>query len=279
MEVLTDLLPDFMYPVVPGEGASVSATLEGRTVGTVKEYPSSGRAVYLGFRPRDDQSRSTGRDVATLFDILTRLGSYSEGGAEALSRPAGSRYIVNRFPNGAVSLANHMRTLREGWYGSFFRDEEEDAKILQHVELTPDAIELDELELFGRRISYAGKGALTYRLDACGRLDGFAGRNTTGITIGGTVWRFTDTPADIAWLRLADEDLETGVAEAYAVKCSEPCRLRLPFDGTGTQAAFCGNDLHEVRRSMEFTASRGTTVIDIGRKEQGQWLVVYRSRG
>ena len=125
MEILTDFLPDYIYPVV-ADGAKVIAKVEERVVGLQKEYTGGGAAVYLGFRPRDDQSCSLGADVETLFSILKEFGCYEEKGCEISSRPAESRYIYNRFPNGTVTLANHMRTIREGWYGTFYRDEKRD---------------------------------------------------------------------------------------------------------------------------------------------------------
>ena len=54
-----------------------------------------------------------------------------------------------------------MRTIREGWYGTFYRDEERDAEILKDVELTPREISLREAEILGRKISYEGTGALS----------------------------------------------------------------------------------------------------------------------
>ena len=278
MEILTDMLPDFIYPVKPGLETTVIAAAEGRTMGTMKKYRSGGKAVFLGLRPRDDQSCSTGKDIGTLFDILMRLGCYEASGCEALSRPAGSRYIINHFPNGSVSIANHMRTIRENWYGSFFRDEEEDKKILERVQLTPQEIKLNRTALLEHTITYSGRGALTYRLQPDGQLDGFAGRNTMGIEIDGAAHMFTEHPADIAWFRIADEDLDEVASGAYAVKCSEQGRLTLPFDGVGMQAVLCGKDLHESKSEIDFTVYGGKTMLDIGPDEQAQWLVFFRKK-
>ena len=276
MEILTDMLPDLVYPVIPDHSTESIASLEYSTIGTLKQHASGGLAVFLGFRPRDDQSCSTGRDISTLFDILTRLGSYAEGSGEAMSRPADSRYIVNCFPNGSVSVANHMRTIKENWYGSFFRDEEADCKILEQVQLTSDIIEFDRANLFGHEVTYKGKGALTYRLNNEGVLDGFAGKYTTGIMLDNITYCFKEAPAEIAWFRISEEDLEEGITEAYAVRCFEEGRLTLPFDSIGMQAACCGRDLHETGRSIGFAPENGNTIIEVGLEEKEQWLVIFK---
>lgn len=137
MEILTDFLPDYIYPVV-ADGAKVIAKVEERVVGLQKGvHRRRSCCVPWDSARGHDQSCSLGADVETLFSILKEFGCYEEKGCEISSRPAESRYIYNRFPNGTVTLANHMRTIREGWYGTFYRDEKRDAEILKDVELTP----------------------------------------------------------------------------------------------------------------------------------------------
>lgn len=288
MTILTDFLPDHIYPVLPGE-ADVIATLkepalsreadasgEVPILGTRKDYAGGGRAIYLGFRPRDDQSCSLGEDVNTLFSILLELGCYEAQGPEALSRPAQSPYILNRFPNGTVTMANHMRTIREDWYGSFYRDEEKDREILKTVELTPRQICLKEMEILGHKISYEGTGAMSYRYSGEAGLTGFAGRDTAGIQIDGRSYRFAEKPVDLAFYQVDSEELLEGVQWAYAVKCDTEARIRLPFNATGAQCALCRDEQLETAAPYPFTVLGDETVVEITSQAKGKWMVFYR---
>ena len=162
------------------EDTEAIAFFEEQIVGVQKSYENGGCAVYTGFRVRDDQSGSTGCDVATLFELLSYMGAYSKDGGEVLTRPEESKFVINRFPNGAVSLANHYRTFYEHWDGRYFRDER-DKKYLEGRELPSIDICLNEKELFGHVISYTGTDTLTYHLTVENELVGFAGMNCTGI--------------------------------------------------------------------------------------------------
>ena len=275
MEILTDFLPDYIYPVV-ADGAKVIAKVEERVVGLQKEYTGGGAAVYLGFRPRDDQSCSLGADVDTLFSILKEFGCYEEKGCEISSRPAESRYIYNRFPNGTVTLANHMRTIREGWYGTFYRDEKRDAEILKDVELTPREISLKEAEILGRKISYEGIGALSYRYSDQDGLTGFAGRKTTGIQIDEKVFCFTESPADLAWYKVDKQELEDGIKQAYAVKCDTEALIRLPFNASGMRCALCRNEQLNTEKEYNFTVKEMETILEISPEAVGKWIVFYQ---
>lgn len=276
MRILTDLLPDRIYPVKAAD-AELLAVIQDKTVGTMKQYAGGGTAVYLGFRPRDDQSCSLGEDVHTLFSILKELGCYEDNGCEALSRPAESRYIFNRFPNGTVTLANHMRTIKEGWYGSFYRNEEKDREILKTLELTSREICLDKAELLGRVISYKGTGALSYRYTEKDGLTGFAGREARGITIDGKEYCFSDAPADLAWFAIDSDELENGIRKAYAVKCDTEGRVRLPFDASGMECALCRNEQLETEAPYPFAIENAETLVNIDTAAKGTWLVFYQA--
>ncbi|MBQ5770080.1 MAG: hypothetical protein IIW08_02780, partial [Clostridia bacterium] len=180
MEIRTALLPDYVYPIEAGD-AEIAAYVDGKPVAAIAKR-GLGQMCYLGFRPRDDQSVSTGKDVSTLFDILCALDAYGPDSLEKRSRPADSRYIMNVFENGAIAVANHYRTFQEDWYGSFFRDEEEDKRLLEGRELPPFDIALDDEVILGRTVSYRGQGCMTFNMDKDGGLVGFAGDNTRGIT-------------------------------------------------------------------------------------------------
>lgn len=275
MQILTDLLPDHVYPVVTAEAAA-AATLAEWTVGTVKEYPDGGKAVYLGFRPRDDQSCSMGEDVSTLFSVLRELGCYEDGGCEAASRPADKRYLYNRFPNGTVSLCNHFRTFREmNWPGSFYRDEEADDAFMESVVMPPHDITLAQAELQGHRISYQGEGILTYRYEK-ETLLGFAGRNTRGICIDGKTYTFTAEPADLVWGKVDRPILGSDVQEAYCLKCSREGSVVLPFDASGMRCALCSNYLLEAEEPYPFTVENTFTRVVLDESTAGRWMVFYR---
>ena len=279
MEILTDMLPDFIYPVMPCEEATPVAAINGETVGTYKEYANGGAAVYLGFRPRDDQSGSTGRDIDTLFRILTRIHAYGEDSLEVRSRETDSPYLLNRFPNGAVSLTNHLRAYQEGWDGKFFRDEAADEQALAGRDLPATAIELEKFLLNGHTIRYAGQGVLTVHLDDVGSLLGFAGDQTTGITVNGHTYRFLDTPGDIAWAKIPGEHLCAGISRAYAVFSSQAGDLSLPLvleDGNTWKTASCKQNLFDLEESVPFACDLNGVVLHIEDRAAGKWILLYQ---
>ena len=276
MQILTDLLPDYIYPVTPSTG-QVIATLDGQTVGLLQHYPNGGRAVYLGFRVRDDQSCSTGSDVATLFRLLCHIGAYEKDSCEAMSRPAESRYIYNRFKNGAVSVANHFRTFREGdWERSFYRNEALDDAYMKNVSMPPHDISLDGVRICNHTISYRGEGLVTYRYDDAQGLLAFAGRNTTGITIDGKQYRFSEEPINISWGLLDDPIRDPSVNCAYVFRCDTPGKVTLPFAGEGFRCCVCRNYMLDCCGAYPYATCHGQVVIDITPSVAGQWLVFYK---
>ena len=275
MKILTDYRPDFVYPVNVSD-ASVIAKIGDACVGTKKDYPNGGLAVYLGFRPRDDQSCSLGEDVDTLFSILKELGCYTENGSEVSSRPADSEYIFNRFPNGTVSLAHHSRHLKElGWERGFYRNEENDIAFMKNVSLPSRHISLKNYDILGHKITYEGDGTVSYRYTKDGLL-GLVGKNTTGIAIDGRIYEFCKEPANIVWFKLDDTTLSDGVNEAYALKCSRLGTFTLPFDASEMICEVCsGYQLHTVQ-SYPYVICNGATVVDIGESLVEQWIVFYK---
>lgn len=278
MEVLTGLLPDRVYPVQPALGAETAACSDNLVLGTAKKYNNGGLAVYLGFRLRDDQSCSTGRDVDTLFSVLKSTGCYRAEGAEVLSRPADSSYIVNTFENGSVSLANHYRTFSERWEGRFFRDEKRDAGFLKSRELPPEEIQLDNFRLFGHAITYRGTRVLTYNLDSQGRLIGFAGSSCTGIAVDGRRYRFADNPARIIWGRLPDEYVCEGIRQLYMIYTDRAGTLKIPIptaDMGSFKAGVCDSGLFRTDREMPLMFNESGIQLDISEKEAGKWIAVF----
>ena len=273
MKVLTDYLPDYAYPIQVDD-AEVCARCNGVALGSHVRR-GKGICVYLGFRPRDDQSQSTGADISTLFDVLKAVGAYAQDSLELISRPANARYIANVFPNGAVTLANHYRTFFEAWSGPFYRDEEEDRLALEGRVLPPVGIALDRSILAGHSVTYEGTDSLAY-LYRKGRLLGFSGHGTQGITIDGHAWRFADKKADVAFACVEKERLAAGIKEAMLVRCDKTGRLNIPCPFEPSEAACCNLDFYCADLPAAFNWANGEAEIEIAEETAGKWIALVR---
>jgi hypothetical protein len=203
--ILTDLLPDRIYPVTPRGDVETVARVHRHIVGTHRAL-GNGTATYLGYRPRDDQSQSLGHDVRNWFEVLDALGAYPATGAfpngndntEYLSRTGD--VLACRFPNGAVAIAPHLRTYEENWPGGFSRKPEEDTTIMEAHPPPSDALTLNQFQVNGHTVTYSGRNALVFRVDDEKRLIAFTGENTNQITIDDAAVTFADAPlGQIAW--------------------------------------------------------------------------------
>ncbi len=198
--VLTHFVVDHIYPVTTVDSTQPVARVQNHVVGTCREYPGGGRATFLGFRPRDDQSCSLGYDVRTWFQILSALGAYPPTGkfpdindnTEHLSRTG--EYLTCRFPNGAVAVARHLRTLQEDWSGGFARSPEADAAYLEQHPAPPDDLKLNDFKVNGHQVTFDGTGALAFRTDEQGHLIAFAGHSCRQIALDGHTVVFADQP-------------------------------------------------------------------------------------
>lgn len=279
MTILTDMLPDLLYPVLSVSDGKVVAKCNDMVVGVVKEYDNGGLTLYLGFRPRDDQSCSTGQDVNTLFSILMAVGAYEINGPEALSRPAGKRYIINRFPNGAVSIANHYRTFYEDWSGQFFRDDKQDEEFLKGRDLPPIEIELNNEQILGHTISYRGIDVLTYNIDSKGKLIGFAGNNTTGIMIDGYTYQFAVQPVDIAWTIVPQNYLSENIQELFVIRVNKPVKLNIPLPIENNIDRYtvevCDTYIFETSRKIPFEWVDNHLLLTVTKDEVNKWIAVY----
>jgi hypothetical protein len=210
--ILTDFLVDRIYPVTPRAGTEIVATVKGEGIGTHRPTPAGGSLTFLGFRPRDDQSRSLGYESRWWFDILHRLGAYPPTGVfpdvndntEFLSRT--TDYLACRFPNGAIALCRHFREVEEDWPGGFARNDKEDEKYLKRVPPPSEALDLRDFRVNGRTVTYVGQQAVTFRVDTKGRLRAFAGCACRAITIDGRETVFADREIEqIAFARVLEE--------------------------------------------------------------------------
>jgi len=202
--VLTDFLPDHFYPVTPRAGTAPVARVKQWTVGTHRTLNGGGSATFLGYRPRDDQSRSLGYETRNWFEVLDALGAYpGAGNTERISRT--TDYLATRFPNGAVAIAPHLRLMEESWEGGFSRDPEADRKAMAANPPPSDALRLNNFKLDRHTVTYAGAGALTFRMSASGALAAFAGNRAREITVDGRRTVFADQPMEqIGWAPVAE---------------------------------------------------------------------------
>ena len=236
--ILSDFLVDRVYAVRPRSGTSVVARMKGQVVGT-----QHGSATFLGFRPRDDQSRSLGYDARTWFEILVALGAYAPTGrfggindnTDYLSRTG--PYLACRFPNGTVALAPHLREIEEGWPGGFSRDREEDRKYLELNPLPSEDIRLQEFRVNGHIVTYAGERALAFRVDNQGNLTAFAGRKCHEVTVDEHKTVFADVDVDeIGWAPVARQRRVEGGA-LIQMQVSGTGTVRIPATGLPSNLA------------------------------------------
>jgi hypothetical protein len=198
--ILTHELVDRIYPVTVADATQPVARVRDEVVGTQRSYPNGGLALFLGFRPRDNQSCSLGYDIRTWFDVLNAVGAYPPSGkfqgtndnTEYVSRTGD--YLACRFPNGCVTIARHLRTLEEDWPGGFARNAEADKAYESSHEIPTDALKLEDFKVNGLALNYDGNGAVALRLDQEGSLIAFAGSNCKQVSINGKATVFSDNP-------------------------------------------------------------------------------------
>ncbi|UCH34698.1 MAG: hypothetical protein JSV65_19630 [Armatimonadota bacterium] len=272
MEVPSDLLPDWIYPVKP-DNADAVARIGTRVVGAIRCHRGGGRAMFLGFRARDDQSASTGKDIRVLFDALSAAGAYTgDDHPERMSRTGD--VLANKFPNGVVTVTNHFRSLPEQWPGGFKRDPERDAPIVARLNLPPNEVRLDGVRLDGHTVTYRGTEMVSYRV-ASGKLTAFCGRDTTGIKIDGTEYRFAEQPLTIAWAEVARRERASAVRTAHRLWVSGPCEVTLPVDARGWQsprgAVASGAD---AAGAIAVRAAGDALVVSVAPGQEGRWLYV-----
>ncbi len=234
MTILTDFTVDRVFPVTVGPEAEPVAFL--RTGGAADElcvgarcaHSGGGQAVYLGFRPRDDQAASTGGEIRTWFEILRALGAYpADDNPAVISRT--TPYLATTFRNGAAALCPHYRTHEESWPGGFFRDEALDEQIVAANPVPPDEIALDDFRVAGHTVTYRGRHAVAWRVDAAGRLAAFSGVDCTGITVDGQSYAWADAPVAIAWHPISAEQHLPERPALYRVWCGAEGHVRVPL--------------------------------------------------
>ncbi len=276
--ILTGLPVDHMYRLDPAVESETVARSGEWTVGTRRRTPGGGSCTALGFRPRDDQSKSLGDDVDTWFRILACTGAYPATGAfpdendntEYMSRTG--PHLACRFPNGATAIAVHFRDYAEGWGGGFHRDAERDREWFDAHPLPSDRLKLQDTPVNGRRVTYDGTRAVAYVVDDAGDLSAFAGYDCSEITIDGRTWKFSDSPVrHIAWAPVPKEQLVPGGA-SYRLWVDGDGVVRVPLSDTPAELVAEGSAPGSRGQTVEFVGGDGEISVDASSVPAGCWL-------
>ncbi len=235
--ILTHELVDHIYPLSATGSTQPVARCQERLVGTHRLYPQGGSATFLGFRPRDNQSCSLGYDTRTWFDVLLALGAYTPTGrfsgvndnTEYLSRTG--EYLCCRFPNGAITIARHLRLLEEDWQGGFARDPAADAAYLARHPLPPDKLDLRDFKVGGHAVTYEGSGAVAFRLNRQGTLVAFAGSDCRQITVDGRAAVFAENPLSLVTFAPIAAAQRVPDGAIYQITIGGTGAVRIPLSG------------------------------------------------
>lgn len=236
--VLTDFLVDRAYLVDAAEGVECVARIAGSCVGTLRSV-GKGRALYLGFRPRDDQAASLGDEVRTWFEILLAFGSIGirqDAGNQRRSQrdlaeqrmarhPVSQRHPLSRRP---------LPPARRELAGRIPPDAAKDEAILRGNPLPPETLEIRDLAIAGQRIkAYQGRRLLALRT-RMGRdqteLEAFAGYDCRSVEVGNRKFEFAAQPMPfLAWAPVSEERRVNGGALAQLwIQGQGKVRLPLP---------------------------------------------------
>lgn len=301
--ILTDFLVDRIFPVAPQAGVETVARVNGQVVGTCRALAGGGTATFLGFRPRDDQSKSLGYEPRSWFEALNALGAYNaapkpewplpgtrdtpedtivtapgDDNTEYLSRT--TQYLCCRFPNGAVAIAPHWRETEEGWSGGFARDAAQDKAYLERNPPPPDTLHLKDFHVNGHVVSFDGDQAMTFRVDRQGRLIAFAGSNCSRITLDGHETVFADHPIpQLAWAPVPKERRVPGGAVLQMMVYGEGV-LRIPAPGLPANVRLYAEGATPGSRGAEVALRRegGLLSFTVTGKESGLWLYAVTGR-
>lgn len=265
MPVLTDFIVDRIYPVeCDGSDPAAYITQNGKNkkiIGSVKNI-GRGKVCYIGCRLRDDQSKSTGKDISALFDVLYKLGVYKgEDDVNYLARKSG--YYFAEFKNGARSASVHTRDIAENWGGGFFRDKEKDDEAMKDRILPPMELKFKNKTVGGDKINYNGDGFVLWRLyDKKGRLEAFTGYNTSKIEINGILYKFSGKKINISFAPLHNERFPEGCCGGLwlyssANKITVP-NTTMPESGAACYINISGDGKAlELAENVKYTAQNG----------------------
>ena len=229
MPVPTDFLVDRVYFVECKDSAPVAYinTDDGnkKTIGAIRTV-GKGRACYIGCRLRDDQAKSTGKDISALFDVLYELGVY-KGASDTDYLARKGEYYFARFANGAKSASVHTRDIAENWDGGFFRDKEKDGEIMRGRSLPSTALIFDNKSVEDDKITYTGENVVLWRVDNTGKLEAFTGYSTSEITVNGILYKFCG----------GNENIDISFAPVHSERLPDECKGGLWLYSTAKEIA------------------------------------------
>ncbi len=300
--ILTDFVVDRVFALVPEAGTEAVAGVRtggpggALCVGSRKVFAGGGQAVVLGFRPRDDQSASTGTEARSWYEILRALGLYA-GDDHPVAISRSTQYLATTFPNGAVALCPHYREHPENWPGGFYRDAETDRRALETNPLADDQILLSEFRVAGQTVTYQGRHAVVWRLadggGQGGRLIAFAGTGCSGITINGVTYHWCTAPIDVAWHPLGAPFATDSYEPLYRVWVGSRGEVRIPLSLDNTpievwQGAYAGGRgaaaeaIHAPvgfgARHVSFARDGADLILSVDERIVGHWLYVVRPK-
>lgn len=280
--VLTDFLVDRVYPVKPNESVETAAVCGGWVVGTIKRYDGGGTAVFLGYRPRDDQSKSLGYETRNWFEVLSALGAYSPTGkfagvndnTEYVSRT--TEYLACRFPNGTTAITRHLREVAEDWDGGFARDWKKDTEYLAKCPPPTEELHLRDFAVNGHSVTYDGSRAVAFRTDDKGELISFSGIGCSGITIDGKKTIFSENPLSmIAFAPIAKErKVKDGAVMQVFLSGSGEVRIPAPILDKDVQVFTEGKKPGSGGEPVTCTREGSYLVIGLTPEVSGRWLYV-----
>lgn len=284
MTILTDFVVDRIYPVSPREGSEIVARSGQYVLGVTRKL-GKGTATFIGCRLRDDQSASLGYDEAALAQALYCLGAYPPSGKTSmLPNNDNTEYISRfgdflacRFPNGAITITNHLRRLEEDWPGGFGRDRKSDEQYLAKNPPPSEELHLKNFSVNGLSVTFDGLGVLAFRLDETGEIAAFAGSKFNSITIDGRTWKFTDGETQHLIFAPVTEDRRVPGGAVFQIRYDGTGPLRIPAKGLPERVKMFAEGPTFGSRGAEVVCNRdGNTLVVEGKAgvTSGKWLYV-----
>ena len=282
--ILTDFMVDRIYPVEFNDSSKIVASIDNQVVGTSRKY-GNGLTCYLGFRPRDDQSASLGKEQRTWFELLSTLNVYPPTGnfgntndnTEFVSRT--SEYLTTRFPNGTTIVASHYRYHPESWPGGFARDKAKDEKIIQENPLPSDEIHLKDFKVNGHKITFDGRLIMAFNTDKHKNLFAFEGHNCNQITIDDKTTKFANEKLEyIAWAPIpTDRQIPNKAFFQIFVKGSGEISIPFMTDRKKIKIFAQGETIGSMGKEVPFNFNKDNIKIIVNEENSSRWLYVTGS--
>lgn len=282
--IITDFLVDRIYPIELNEGSKIVATVGKKVVGAIRKF-GKGLTCYLGFRPRDDQSASLGKEQRTWFELLSALNAYPPTGkfantndnTEFVSRT--TEYLATHFPNGTTIIASHYSKHPESWPGGFARNIEQDKKIIQENPLPSDKIHLKDFKVNGHEVIFDGRLIMAFNTDQYKNLIAFEGHDCNQVTIDGKTTEFANEKQKyIAWAPIPTNRQITNKAFLQIfVKGSGEISIPVITDRKKIKLFAQGKTLGSKGKEVPFDFENGFLKIKVTEENSNRWLYLVGS--